>query len=143
MRKTLFASLGQPLSKRSFPFRVAEEEVDTENPVSMSPRLCLLLKMRKGRVLSLLTCLLRNRNPRKRERKERAAAADQPGQCRLESLNWLAGRRDQSEHEGTRPGATQGLFKQEVHARVRKMVRERCSRASAIPLPQAAFRELL
>ena len=62
----------------------------------------------------------------------------------LESLNWLAGRRDQSlEHEGTRPGATQVLFKQEVHARVRKLVDERCDRASAIPLALAATRELL
>ena len=58
----------------------------------------------------------------------------------LESLNWLAGRRDQSlEHEGTRPGATQVLFKQEVHARVRKLVHERCSRASAIPRPKLPF----
>ena len=46
------------------------------------------------------------------------------------------------EHEGTRPGATQVLFKQEVHAQVRKLVHERCSRASAIPLPHAAFRQL-
>ena len=62
----------------------------------------------------------------------------------LESLNWLAGRRDQSlEHECTRPGATQFHFKQEVLTRVRKLVHERCSRASAVPLPQAAFRELL
>ena len=62
----------------------------------------------------------------------------------LESLNWLAGRRDRSlEHEGTKPGATQVLLSQEVQARVRKLVHERCSRTSAIPLPQAAFRELL
>ena len=61
----------------------------------------------------------------------------------LESLNWLAGRRDQSEHEGTKPGATQLLFKQEVQARVRKLVCGRCSGASAIPLSHAAFRELL
>ena len=61
----------------------------------------------------------------------------------LESLNWLAGRRDRSlEHEGTKPGATQVLLKQEVQARVRELVHERCSRASAIPLPLAAFREL-
>ena len=40
-------------------------------------------------------------------------------------------------------GATQVLLKREVQARVRKLVHERCSGASAIPLPQAAFRELL
>ena len=62
----------------------------------------------------------------------------------VESLNWLAGRRDRSvEHEGTKPGATRLLFEQEVQARVRKLEYERCNRASAIPLPQAAFRELL
>ena len=62
----------------------------------------------------------------------------------LESLNWLAGRLDRSfDHEGTKPGATQVLLKQEVQARVRKLAHDRCSRASAIPLPQAAFRELL
>ena len=49
----------------------------------------------------------------------------------FEYLNWLAGR------------TTQFLLQQEVHARVRKLVDERCDRASAIPLPQAAFRELL
>ena len=39
----------------------------------------------------------------------------------FESLTWLAGRRDRSvEHEGTKPGVTQLLFKQEVQARVRK-----------------------
>ena len=31
MRKTLVASLGQPLSKRTFAFRKAMEEVETEN----------------------------------------------------------------------------------------------------------------
>ena len=62
----------------------------------------------------------------------------------LESLNWLAGRRDRSvEHEGTKLGATQSLFKQEVQARVRKLLYQRCNRAFAIPLPQAAGRELL
>ena len=61
----------------------------------------------------------------------------------LESLNWLAGRDRSVEHERTKPGATQVLFKQEVQARVRKLVYERCNRASAIHLPQAAFRELL
>ena len=62
----------------------------------------------------------------------------------FESLNWLAGHRDGcAEHDGSEPGATQFLFKQEVHARGRKPVNERCDRASAIPLSQAAFRELL
>ena len=62
----------------------------------------------------------------------------------LESLNWLAGRRDRSvEHEGTKQGATQLLLKQEVQVRVRKLVYERCDRASAIPLAQAVFEELL
>ena len=56
----------------------------------------------------------------------------------LESPNWLAGRRDRSlEHEGTKRGATQILLKYKVQARVRKLVHERCSRASAFPLPQA------
>ena len=41
----------------------------------------------------------------------------------FESLNWLAGRRDcYSEHDESEPGATQFLFKQEAHARVRKLV---------------------
>ena len=62
----------------------------------------------------------------------------------LESLSWLAGRRDCfSEHAGSEPGASQLLFKQEAHAQVRKLVNERSERAPAIPLPQAAFRELL
>ena len=62
----------------------------------------------------------------------------------IESLNWFAGRRNRSvEHEGTKPGATQLLFKQEVQARFRQLVYERCNRAPAIPLSQAAFRELL
>ena len=62
----------------------------------------------------------------------------------LESLNWLAGRRERfSEHDGSEPGACQLLFKQEAHARVEKRVNERSERASAIPLLQAAFRELL
>ena len=61
-----------------------------------------------------------------------------------ESLNWLAGRRDCfSEHDEWEPGATQFLFKKEAHARVRKLVKERSERAPAIPLPHAAFRELL
>ena len=62
----------------------------------------------------------------------------------LESLNWLAGRRERfSEHDGSEPGACQLLFKQEAHAQVEKRVNERSERASAIPLLQAAFRELL
>ena len=40
------------------------------------------------------------------------------------------------------PGSTEFLFTQEVHARVRKLVNERCERGSSIVLPQAAFREL-
>ena len=49
-----------------------------------------------------------------------------PKTCCLESLKFLAGRRDRSvEHEGTKPGATQLFFKQEVQARVRKLVYER------------------
>ena len=46
----------------------------------------------------------------------------------LESLKWLA---------------SVVINLSDTKARVRKLVDERCGRASAIPLPQAAFRELL
>ena len=153
--------------------------------VSMSPRPCLFLKMESGRVLPLLTCLLRNRNPRGKGKKGKAAAAGsccrQPCQCRapprsnigfrsltlslrfqrwfrlmfleIPVLVYVSGCAEGNAKNvtsravlnlgGTKQSATQVLLKQEVQVRVRKLVYERCSRASAIPLPQAAFRELL
>ena len=82
----------------------------------------------------------RNSCARLRQRMCRRQCQERDVALCLESLNWLAGRRDRSlEHEGTKPGATQIQHKQEVHARVRKLVQERCSRASAIPLHQATF----
>ena len=61
----------------------------------------------------------------------------------FESLNSLAGRRDCCiEHDGSEPGATQFLFKQEVHARVRKVVNDVTEPPRSL-FPKAAFRELL
>ena len=63
----------------------------------------------------------------------------------LESLNWLAGRRDRSVGKrGNGTGCDPVTFQRRgAGVELVKLVYERCNLASAIPLPQAALRELL